>query len=548
MTNDRLPLLKPLRAANGRQTAEGKSGSPGGLIGLLLMFSLFNLALYHWPLYRFAFDNLDGLNLDTVLILITLSVVILVVTLILLTLLLLISQRLLKPVGIVMLIGNSVALYFIKTYQVVLDKTMMSNVMNTDVNEASSFFHPMLLLYIVLFGLIPSAVLLFRRYRQTTRLRLALLALLSLVLGVGWVYANASTWLWIDKNAKKLGGMILPWSYVINSIRYQTELLASSREQTPLPPARIDSDTRTVAVLVIGESARAANFSLYGYERSTNPMLREDGAVAMRNTQACSTYTTASVSCLLSHDNHDTLFSGHYEPLPSYLQRSGADVIWRTRNWGEPPLKVATYEQDSEIKARCKGDSGCEGDEVLLSGLAERIQSSAANKIFVVLHQKGSHGPDYHTKYPDRFEVFKPVCETVELSKCSNEALVNAYDNSIVYTDYVLHRLIELLKGLDGTDTVMMYISDHGESLGEHGLYLHGTPYTIAPDVQKQVPFIVWMSEGFASAKGISSALLKQQTEHSQDNIFHSVLGALDVQSSVYDSSLDIFNTQAGKQ
>ncbi|MET0029730.1 MAG: phosphoethanolamine--lipid A transferase EptA [Candidatus Thiodiazotropha sp.] len=547
MRKDRLPLLKPLGGANGRQTADAKPGSSGSLIGLLLMLSLFNLALYHWPLFRFAFDNLEAINLDTVLILITVSVVIVVVTLILLSLLLLISQRLLKPVGIIMLIGNSVALYFIKTYQVVLDKTMMSNVMNTDVNEASSFFHPMLLVYIVIFGLIPSAVLLFRRYRRTTRLRLAVFAVFSLLLGVGWVYANASTWLWIDKNAKKLGGMILPWSYVINSIRYQTKLLANSREQTPLPPATIDSDSRTVVVLVIGESARAANFSLYGYPRPTNPLLSRDGAVAMQNTQACSTYTTASVSCILSHDNHDTLFSGHYEPLPSYLQRSGADVIWRSRNWGEPPLKVATYERDSEIKERCKGQPGCEGDEVLLSGLAERIQSSQANKIFVVLHQKGSHGPDYHTKYPDRFEVFKPVCETVELSKCSNEELVNAYDNTIVYTDYVLHRLIELLKGLDGTAAVMLYISDHGESLGEHGLYLHGTPYTIAPDVQKQVPFIVWMSEGFANARGLSSAALGQQAEHSQDNIFHSVLGALDVRSSVYDGSLDIFNIQAGK-
>ncbi|MEJ2424897.1 MAG: sulfatase-like hydrolase/transferase [Candidatus Thiodiazotropha sp.] len=140
------------------------------------------------------------------------------------------------------------------------------------------------------------------------------------------------------------------------------------------------------------------------------------------------------------------------------------------------------------------------------------------------------------------------MCKTVELNQCSREELINAYDNSIVYTDYVLHRLIDILKHLDGIPAVMMYISDHGESLGEHGLYLHGTPYAIAPDVQKQVPFIVWMSEGFAQAKGLSNTLLEKQTSHSQDNIFHSVLGALDVKSSVYNGNLDIFKTPVSKE
>ncbi len=542
MRRDRLSLVTPRQVTFRKGVLDVKPRYPSGTIGLMLLLSLVNLLLYHWPLYRFAIANFDTIDLNSVLTLVTLSVVIFVMTLWVLSLLLLISQRLLKPIGMVMFIGNAVALYFIQTYQVVLDKTMIGNVMNTRYSEASSFFHPMLFVYVLVFGLLPSGILLVKRYRHTTRLRLVMVMCLSLVLGGGWVYANADTWLWIDKYAKKLGGMVMPWSFVINTIRYQTERHVNSREQVPLPPAQIDSDTRTVVVLVIGESARAANFSLYGYDRPTNPMLSADAAVAMRNTQACSTYTTASVSCMLSHDNSNTLFAEQYEPLPSYLQRFGVDVIWRTRNWGQPPLKIATYEEGSAIKDRCEGQPGCEGDEVLLSGLAERIQSSTEKKVFVVLHQKGSHGPNYYTRYPQRFEVFKPVCETVELNQCSHEALINAYDNSIVYTDYVLHRLIDILKNLDGIPAVMLYISDHGESLGEHGLYLHGTPYAIAPDVQKQVPFIVWMSEDFAHAKGISNALLDNQATHSQDNIFHSVLGALDVQSSVYNGNLDIFN------
>jgi lipid A ethanolaminephosphotransferase len=543
MRRERLSVITPRRGIFRADTIDAEPRYPSGTIGLMVLLCLVNLLLYHWPLYRFAIANFDRFDLNSALTLATLSVVIFVVTLWVLSLLLLISQRLLKPIGIVMFIGNAVALYFVQTYQIVLDKTMIGNVMNTRYSEASSFFHPMLFVYVLVFGLLPSGLLLLKRYRHTTRLRLVMVMCLSLVLGGGWVYGNADTWLWIDKYAKKLGGMVMPWSFVINTIRYQTEHHASIEEQIPLPPAQIDSDTRTVVVLVIGESARAANFSLYGYDRPTNPMLREDAAVAMLNTHSCSTYTTASVSCILSHDNANTLFSEQYEPLPSYLQRFGVDVIWRTRNWGQPPLKIATYEEGSAIKDRCEGQPGCEGDEVLLSGLAERIRSSAEKKVFVVLHQKGSHGPNYYTRYPQRFEVFKPVCKTVELNQCSPEELINAYDNTIVYTDYVLHRLIDILKHLDGIPAVMMYISDHGESLGEHGLYLHGTPYAIAPDVQKQVPFIVWMSEGFAQAKGLSNTLLEKQTSHSQDNIFHSVLGALDVKSSVYNRNLDIFKS-----
>ena len=166
-------------------------------------------------------------------------------------------------------------------------------------------------------------------------------------------------------------------------------------------------------------------------------------------------------------------------------------------------MKVQSYERAPALRQGCTGE-GCNHDEVLLNGLSDRIRSSEAQNVFVVLHQRGSHGPSYHAEYPKRFELFKPVCESVELDRCSDEELTNAYDDTILYTDYVLGEVIHVLENLVNTSAVMMYISDHGESLGEYGLYLHGTPFSIAPDAQKQIPFIVWMSSAFIARGGVS--------------------------------------------
>lgn len=175
---------------------------------------------------------------------------------------------------------------------------------------------------------------------------------------------------------------------------------------------------------------------------------------------------------------------------------------------------------------------------MLLSHLREEIEASDSNKIFLVLHTNGCHGPAYSTKYPKEFKKFTPICESVELDKCSSEELINAYDNTVVYTDYFLSEPLKTLKNIPVT---MIYASDHGESLGEYGLYLHGTPYSIAPDYQKDIPFIVWMSDSFKELKGLNQSSLQQNGSYSHSNVFHSVLGALGISTSVYKKEFDIF-------
>jgi lipid A ethanolaminephosphotransferase len=520
-------------SANGRELGVGR---------FILFFSLFNTVVFQWPLYVLAVSTRAALDWSTILAISTLFVFQLTISMTVLGLCALVSIRLLKSVCALLTVGNAVALYFVVQYKVVIDATMVGNIVNTNVKEASELAHPKLLLYVVLLGLVPAAMLLRQRVAASTRVRRAMAVVLSLVLGSTWLYANAQSWLWIDKNAKAFGGLILPWSYVINTVRYYQSEAERHRVAEPLPPITGNRPGGMVVVLVIGEAARAQNFSLYGYGRETNPQLRQDGVVAYPGAHSCATYTTASLRCMLSHRGADGL-SGNDEPLPSYLYRHGIEVIWRTNNFGEPPLKVSRYDSADAIRKTCKQDCArLDYDEVLLHGLDTLLRNGKDDaKTLVILHQGGSHGPQYAKKYPAEFERFKPTCQSVELQKCSSDELVNAYDNTIVYTDDVLHRVIQMLKSVKNRPSAMLYMSDHGESLGEGGLYLHGVPMALAPEVQFSVPLLVWTSDEFMRRGGGVKAPARVGHPLSHDVIFHSVMGAMGLRSAVYVPENDLF-------
>ena len=500
-----------------------------------------NTLLYHLPLFSFAVGNLDLSSFTGDLTLATLLIALLAASLLVFTLLALISYRLLKPFCMLIAMGNAVAVYFVATYHVVLDETMMGNVLNTDLSEFSEYLHPRLFVYVLSLGVLPAWLLARVPLRRTPRPRLAGLALACLLITVLWCLLASRTWLWFDENSRRVGSMAMPWSYVINTGRYLLPKLMAPEVQAPLPPATFSSLERTVVILVIGEAARAKNFQLYGYNRPTNPLLSKANVVALKNATTCATYTTAAIRCILANEDAGSPFSKSYEPLPSYLQRNGVDVIWRSRNWGEPPMKVHAYQKASDLAADCAGPR-CAYDEVLLAGLAQQIKASTNPRIFVVLHQSGSHGPAYYTRYPSEFEFFRPVCKSVELGKCTHDELVNAYDNTILYEDYFLDCVIDVLKQFEDTAALLVYVSDHGESLGEYGMYLHGIPYALAPDVQKDVPFLIWMSDEFIRRKAVPVGRLESQRIHSQRDIFHTVMGAFSMHSTAYLAEYDVFS------
>ena len=434
-----------------------------------------------------------------------------------------------KCLLVIFFIVNAVAIYFVNTYGVIIDEAMVGNVLKTDYAEATSFFSIKLIVYIVLLGIIPAIYISKAKIINVTVKRFFIVTGLVLLCMLALVFANASNWLWIDKNSKTLGGLAMPWCYTVNISLYYAHKHQENEKEILLPNAVIKDNQKSVVVLVIGESARSQNFSLYGYGKNTNPLLSKTPGVFHFNAASCATYTAAGVKCILEHANT----SDFYEMLPNYLYRNGIEVIWRTSNWGEPPIHIKNYQNADALRKNCKGEE-CNYDEILLTGLKEQIAASTKNKILIVLHTSTSHGPTYSKKYPPQFETFKPVCNTVELGKCAQSELINAYDNTIVYTDYILHNVIDNLKQLKEYKSAMIFVSDHGESLGEKNLYMHGLPLSLAPKEQYEIPFIVWMSDN-------SSKQLKPNNMLSQNHVFHSVLNFLEIQSPVYNEELNIF-------
>ena len=344
--------------------------------------------------------------------------------------------------------------------------------------------------------------------------------------------ANINQTLYISQHDTELGGLLQPWSYLVNTFRITSSNIDEQAEEVKLPDGRITDNEKTVVVLVIGESARKANFQLYGYQRDTNPLLSKQERLKVYEANSCATYTTAGSKAILEPIDSDKL----YELLPNYAFRTGIDVTWRTSNWGEPPIHINEYLTDTELSDMYPDENNAY-DGILFAGLRQRIESSHKNKVLVVVHTSTSHGPNYADKYPREFEVFKPVAKNVEEGEKNISLLINAYDNTIRYTDFLLNNLINTLQSMKDWNSAMIFISDHGESLGENKMFMHGLPMRLAPKEQYEIPFLVWISENFRVFK--TKKELPMVLE--QHFVFHSVLNLLSIDSPAYNKDYDIF-------
>ncbi len=491
-----------------------------------VILSIFTLMAFHYPFFREVLEDMDG-GFKGVLLIGGLGVIMLALNFFLYYLVLWLGRIVGKFILSLTFVCDALCFYFIVTYNTLLTDKMMGNVFNTQYSEASGFFSWLMLLYVGVLAGLPIWFMFAKKidYGSWRRFLASLgIALAAIACAVGMNYGNIP---WVNRNSTELGALLMPWSYTMNSIRYFHAERRDNRKEIPIPDAEIVTDSKDVMVLVIGESARRSNFSLYGYERKTNPLLEKD-SVHVFVADAADTYTRAGVKAILDHKPSDKF----YEILPNYLDRTGVDVTWRTSNWGEPKVSIEKYYTVQNLKEMYPDeDSGYDG--ILLAGLREDILSSGGDKVLVILHTNTSHGPAYNTKYPDEFEVFKPVSEIVDIAKTDHGELINAYDNSIVYTDYLVHSVIEILRGIPERRCCMMYVSDHGESLGENGVFMHGAPLKFAPKVQTEIPFLVWTSD--------SSIKLDESQRLGQYHVFHSVLGFLGIESPVYDESMDIF-------
>lgn len=498
------------------------------LVRVASVLSFFTLVAFHGPFFRLVLDNIEG-GFNGVLITGGLVVMMFALNYFFYYLVLFLGRFIGKCLLAFTFIGNAISLYFINTYQVLITDKMMGNVFNTRYSEASGFFSWAVLLYILFLGVLPCIYLFARRFDYGNRKRFFTHTGIALAVSVAIALINIQNWPWIDRNAPKLGSLIMPWSYTVNSIRYYNSMKKRNRKEILLPDAKIVSDSKDVCVLIIGESARRENFSLYGYGKQTNPLLEKDSVTALI-ADAAATYTTAGVKAILDHKPSGKL----YEILPNYLNRNGVDVVWRTSNWGEPPVHIDKYHKVKELKAR-HPEADEKYDGILLAGLKDEIQSCTKDKMLIVIHTSTSHGPTYNKKYPSEYEVFTPVCTTVEMAKANPAELMNAYDNTIVYTDYLIHSVIEVLRSIPERRSCMLFVSDHGESLGEGNLYMHGVPILVAPKEQVEIPFIVWTSD--------KNMRIDAHEKVGQYHVFHSVLTFLGIESPVYNEAYDIFRT-----
>lgn len=497
------------------------------LSAMAAILSVLDSVMFHFPFFNYVFGSVEK-GFNGILIIAGLMAIMLACNYLAFYLILFLGRAVGKFLMSFIFVGNAVSLYFINTYDVMLDDTMMGNVFNTNLSEATSFWSPAALLYILLMGVLPCVLIWLLHIKYGTWKHLLRNTGLSLLIVIAVAFANISNWTWVDKNSTVGGSLLLPWSYIVNTFRFSAQERERKREEIKLPDAVIRNEEKSAVVLVIGESARRDNFSLYGYERETNPLLSSIGNVTAYKADASATYTTGGVKAILEHEPTSKL----YEILPNYLYRTGVNVVWRTSNWGQPPLHIEKYQNADDIASQY----GCVNngyDGLLLKGIPEIISGSSSNKVLIILHTSTSHGPSYNKKYPPEFEVFTPVCTTVEMSKCPQEEVINAYDNTILYTDFLLYSITGQLKSLTDWKSCMIYVSDHGESLGENNLYMHGVPMSIAPSEQVEIPFIVWTSD--------DAPALKRLEEVSQHHVFHSVLHFLGIESPVYNETLDCF-------
>lgn len=475
-----------------------------------------------------------------------------------LTLELLTWGRAARPVLVTLLLLSATASYFMGAYGIVFDHTMVANLIETDPAEALELLNWRLWMWLAVFGVLPGALL----WRVTiptqrwSRLLLSKGITVAALIGVLVVLIAPffQSYASLFRNHRDLRLQLVPTNYLSAIHSYaRRQLAVPEKLYTVGTDARVAIPTAhgkpRLLLLVVGETARAANFSLNGYARQTNPELAtQTNLVSLQQVSSCGTSTAVSLPCMFLDVGHHGFKDGlakKRESLLDVLQRAGIKVLWRDNNSGCKGVCDRVPNEDlstQKVPGLCNSDE-C-WDEILLQGLEERLDRLERDTI-IVLHMKGSHGPAYYLRVPPTFEQFKPACQTNQLDLCAREAIVNAYDNTIRYTDHVLARGIELLKRHEARiDSALIYVSDHGESLGEYGMYLHGLPYTMAPKEQTHVPMLLWLPTATQKRLGIEMECMQRRQDEafSHDNLYHTVLRMFNVQTSLYHDDLDLFS------
>ena len=464
-----------------------------------------------------------------------------------------------KPLAIALVFIGGFAAYAVNTLGVLITSDQIQNLMQTDIAEARDTWSWHLLTWTLGMTVVPIIVILMMKIKPEPIIRqllhkvIASVVSLAMVLGLLFVfYVDFAA---IFRENRDLKGMISPQNMIASFASYYKK--KAPKENLPLVVYGEDAVMQKaqatslpkLMVLVVGETARAENFSLNGYSKNTNPKLSQQDILNFSQVSSCGTATAVSVPCMFSgmpRKEYEERLASHREGLLDIAQRAGYQVTWIDNNSGCKGTcdRVNQFKIPEPLQQKWCKDKEC-FDDILIDSfkayLATIPQDDNRPRL-IVLHQMGSHGPAYYKRVPAQFKVFKPTCDTNAIQGCSREALLNTYDNTLLYTDYVLDSLIETLKNTTKYQTALWYLSDHGESTGESGMYLHGAPYAIAPTQQTHIPMLMWFSTVWQHQAKQQIKCLAQQgrKELSQDNLFPTMLSLLDVKSKVIDPNNDM--------
>lgn len=471
-------------------------------------------------------------------------------------------KPLLRILLALLLPATAAASYFMTEYGVVIDQNMIRNVIETDPREAGDLMTMKLVLWVATLGVLPAILLcvvpwseggfrseVWRKAKYT----------LPIVVGLALViYPFFGDYISLVREHRELKQTLAPLNYLTSLAAYvgrktrsgpQTVTAFGTDARDTAPAGK--GERKRLFVVVVGETARADHFALNGYARPTNPQLAKiAGIVNFPLAYSCGTDTAQSVPCMfsgLTRENFSNEAAASRENVLDVLKRAGVDILWRDNQAGckgvceRVQTETLTGLRHPVFYLRSENM-----DEILVSGLDERIAKLDRDTV-IVLHMMGSHGPAYWKRYPDKFEVFTPACKDAQFSRCTRDEIINAYDNTIVYTDHVLATLIEKLSRAaeHGVDAGMIYMSDHGESLGEGNVYLHGMPYALAPEAQIHIPMLLWLAPSLRGKVAADPACMTSRaaTKVGHDNLFHSLLGVMQISTSIYDPALDLFAT-----
>lgn len=469
------------------------------------------------------------------------------------------APYLIKPFLILMVMIAAGSSYFGETFGTIITRNVVEATLTTTAGESRNLITASFISHMLLYGVLPSLFIIWVRVIHRPFLKKIMVntvIILGCVIGfivlIGADFGAYSSMYRMHRNDimarlvpyKPISSMI---DYVVRDLTERKIVMQPLGQDAKQEPVALPEGKKLLTVVVVGETARAQNFSLNGYERETNPELKKRDVIAFTNTTSCGTETAVSVPCMFSPfprvEYSSAKFKGS-ENLLDVLQYAGVKVEWWENNTGDKDVadrsKLIDLQSSNDPKY-CEGGECL--DQILSDYLRDHLKDFDQNTT-LILHMTGSHGPAYYMRYPQEMAVFKPECRTAEFSKCEDSQIVNAYDNSILYTDKILAQIIDVLKANeDKFVSSMIYMSDHGESLGENGLYLHAAPYFIAPDTQTHIPFISWFSPDYQAVTGTDIACLRASSKDdaSHDNLFHTVLGMMNVKTSVYDQKLDRF-------